>query len=150
MNARGAPDLATPGGRLRALAEAAGLTQAALADGLAIDQTGVSRLYAGKVGMTVQVAERAADMVGTTPEWLLFGDRAGDDAIRMAREEGRRAGLLVAVAILQELVASTPLPSGEEQSDPMPVDQAEAYFQEAMRIDPPAPADARPRRRKGA
>lgn len=75
---RGRPSLpideATPGGRLRALREGAGIGQEELAADVRVTRPMISRYESGAHAMPDHVVERIAQRFGVTPAFIRYGD----------------------------------------------------------------------------
>jgi transcriptional regulator with XRE-family HTH domain len=69
------PELVALGGRLRALREAAGLTQEELADSAGLHRTYVGQIERGGRNLTYKNVLRLARGLGVEPESLMPGDR---------------------------------------------------------------------------
>lgn len=72
-----------PGERLRAARERAKLSRAVVADRAGYSVSGIGALENGQNNIKPDVAKVLAPIVGTTPEWLLYG--TGDHEPRPAR-----------------------------------------------------------------
>lgn len=77
----------TPGSRLQALRKGAGLSAASLAERLGCATSAVSNHENGINGIRAETAARYAELLGTTPQYILYGDGepAGKAAPTMRR-----------------------------------------------------------------
>jgi transcriptional regulator with XRE-family HTH domain len=90
--------------RMQHLLRAREVTQSDLADGIGTTPATVSRIAAGKAGLTVEMAHRIAAETGVRAGWLLTGELpmyAGQDMGAIARE-GYLAGWRDAVAAMEQ------------------------------------------------
>ncbi len=76
--------LATFGGRLRALRRARGLTQAELARRIGRHQTVIGPYERDEYVPPPEIVVRLAEVLGTSPEYLLFGRDAGRPRVAVA------------------------------------------------------------------
>jgi transcriptional regulator with XRE-family HTH domain len=90
--------------RMQQLLRAHGVTQSALAAAIGTTPATISRIAAGKAGLTVEMAHRLATKTGVRAGWLLTGELpmyAGQDMGAIARE-GYLAGWRDAVAAMEQ------------------------------------------------
>jgi transcriptional regulator with XRE-family HTH domain len=114
----------TAGSRLAELLRRGGLTQAQLADETGTTAASVSRIVAGKQGLTVEMATMVAEVTGVRVSWLLTGelpiypDAVGQDISRAAYEAGWRAALRAVLRQVGDLEAEASGPPAKAPSRP--------------------------------
>lgn len=145
--------------RLQHLLRTRGITQSTMASAIGTTPATVSRIAAGKAGLTVDMAERIAAETSARAGWLLTGELpmyAGQDMGAIARE-GYRAGWRDAVAAmeqrLQDVAGAVPAGSAPatRPSRASALADAKRNHQELAKLGVlRTPAAGRPRRRKSA
>jgi len=122
----------TAGSRLADLLRRAGLTQAQLAIGVGTTAASVSRITAGKQGLTVEIATRVAEVTGVRVSWLLTGelpmypDAVRQDISRAAYEAGWRAALQAVLRQVGDLEPGNASPAAIAPSRPSRVAAVDA------------------------
>lgn len=145
--------------RMQQLLRARGVTQSDLAGVIGTTPATVSRIAAGKAGLTVDMAHRIAGQTGVRAGWLLTGELpmyAGQDTGAIARE-GYLAGWRDAVAAMEQRLHEVAggIPAGHgpatRPSSASALADAKRDHQELAKLGVlRAPAARRPRRRKSA
>ena len=145
--------------RLQHLLRTRGITQSTMASAIGTTPATVSRIAAGKAGLTVDMAERMGAETSVRAGWLLTGELpmyAGQDIGAIARE-GYLAGWRDAVAAMEQRLPEVAggVPAGDRPatrpSQSSALADAKRNHQELARSGVPGtPAVRRPRRRKSA
>jgi transcriptional regulator with XRE-family HTH domain len=118
--------------RLSELLRRAGLTQAQLATEIGTTAASISRITAGKQGLTVEMATKVAEVTGVRVSWLLTGelpiraDAVGQDISRAAYEAGWRAALQAVLRQVGELEADASGPPAKAPTRPSRVAAVDA------------------------
>ena len=143
------------GDRLAQVLSARRITQSRLAELVATTPATISRILAGKLGLTTQLAERISDKTGFRAGWLLTGDlpAAKDETmaqtLRATYLAGWRDAMTAVSAALEtvgEPAVERPMTKGRQLSASLAA--AKQRRQELVALGRVGPPNARPARRQ--